>query len=397
MFTQIIIAIFLGILAGIITGLTPGIHINLISAILVASSIFLLRFTEPITLAVFIISMSVIHTFLDTIPSVFLGAPDSATALGVLPGHRFLLKGQGLFAVKLTIIGSFFATIISIIFFPLFVIIISTIYPLISPFIKYFIVAIVLFMILKDRHKIWATIIFAISGILGLLSLNINLTNPLFPLLSGMFGISTLLYSLKDKNNLPQQAEKEEKIPKPLLLKALASGCFSGYLTAVTPALGSGMAAVISSQITRKLGDIGFMILIGSISTFNMILSLVTFYVLDKARNGSIIALQSLIEKINFPQLIVILASVLIAGSIAVFLALNISRIFCKFITRVNYTRLILVIIMFIVSMTILLSGWKGMIILMTSTAVGLIPAIKKTTRTMGMGCLIVPVLSYFF
>ncbi|MFT4304394.1 MAG: tripartite tricarboxylate transporter permease [Candidatus Woesearchaeota archaeon] len=397
MFIEILMAILLGTIAGTFTGLIPGIHINLISAIIIASLSFLLGFTSPFALVVFILSMSIVHTFLDTIPSIFLGAPDSSTALGVLPGHRFLLKGQGLFAVKLTIIGSFFASIISILFFPAFLWIINYVYPIISPYIKYFIVCVVIFMILKDRHKLWAIFIFTISGILGLISLNLQMENPLFPLLSGMYGVSTLLYSLNDKNNLPMQTNTSDKIPIILFIKALFSGCFSGYLTAVTPALGSGMAAVIASQITRKLGDIGFMLMIGSISTFNMVLSLVTFYSLDKARNGSIIAIQELLNGINNIQLIVLLLVVITVGSFSVFLAINISKIFCNIIIKVNYSKLIICIVMFIVSLTIILSGWKGIIILITSSAVGFLPAIKKTTRTMGMGCIIIPVLSYFF
>lgn len=399
MFIETIIAIFGGITSGIITGLTPGIHINLISTMILASSTFLLSYTNPFILSIFIISMSVTHTFLDAIPSIFLGAPDSAQALGVLPGHRFLLKGKGLFALKLTVIGSFGAVVASVLFFPLFILIIKTIYPVVEPYIKYFIVAVVLFMILKDRKKLWAIIVFSTTGLLGLVVFNINnISNPLFPLLSGLFGTSTLLYSLKDKNTLPKQIlETNDEIPKLLAVKALSSGCFSGFLTAVTPGLGAGMAAIISSQITRKLGDIGFMILIGSISTFNMILSLVTYYVLDKARNGSIIAVQKLIDVLSFNQLIIILCVVLIVGSIAVFLTLNFGKLFLVLINKVNYRKLVLSIILFITFLTFILSNSIGLLILITSTAVGLIPAIKKTSRTLGMGCLILPVLVYFF
>lgn len=390
--------IFFGICFGIITGLTPGIHINLISSALIALSPALLIHVSPIMLAVFIISMSVTHTFLDAIPSIFLGAPDSAQALGVLPGHRFLLKGKGFFALKLTLMGSFGATLISILLFPLFVLIVKFTYSIIEMFIPYLIIAVVLFMILRDRKKLWAFFVFCVSGILGLIVLNLpSLNNPLFPLLSGLFGVSTLLYSLKDKNKLPKQKTKlKDKIPKPLLIKALFSGCFSGFITAVMPGLGAGMAAVISSQITRKLGDVGFMMLIGSISTFNFILSLVTFYTIEKARNGSIIAVQKLLEQLTLSNLIIILASVIVVGSLGVFLALNLGKGFIFIVNKINYKKLVLGIIAFIFFLGFVLSGPIGILILLTSTAVGLIPAIVKTTRTMGMGCLIVPVLMYF-
>jgi len=92
MILEILIALLLGVCAGTISGLTPGIHVNLISLILISLSSYFLGFTSPIVLGVFIISMAVTHTFLDSIPSIFLGAPDADMALGVLPGHKLLLK-----------------------------------------------------------------------------------------------------------------------------------------------------------------------------------------------------------------------------------------------------------------------------------------------------------------
>lgn len=398
MFTQITFAIFLGIFAGIISGITPGIHINLVSAMLLASSAVLLRFLSPITLASFIISMSVTHSYLDFISSIFIGAPEESNALGVLPGHRMLLKGKGLFALKLTTLGNYYATLISVFLFPVFMLIIM-IYPYIESYIKYFIVIVVVYMIARDRHKVWACIIFAASGILGLLAFNIPLLkDPLFPLLSGLFGISTLLYSFNDKNNMPEQSEYTDfSISTKLSIKAMLSGCFSGFITAVTPALGSGMASVMSSQITKGLGDAGFMMLLGAIQAFNFNLSLSAYYLLDKARNGSIIVIQQLIEKVTLNDILILLVALLISGSIGVWLAMAIGKLFLKIMNKINYQKLVMCVIAFIILLAFILSGWIGLLLLTTSTAVGLIPAIKKTSRTMAMGCLIVPVIIFLF
>ena len=115
MFLEILLAIFCGCCAGIITGIIPGIHINLVSLLLVSLSGYMLGFTSPLVLAVFIISMAVTHTFLDPIPSIFLGAPDADQALNVLPGHRLLMQGMGYEAVKLTVIGSLLSLILTLI------------------------------------------------------------------------------------------------------------------------------------------------------------------------------------------------------------------------------------------------------------------------------------------
>lgn len=398
MLSEIFIVILLGCLAGTFTGLTPGIHINLLSVALVSASPFFLLYTNPLILTVFIISMSVTHTFIYSIPSIFLGAPESDTALGVLPGHRYLIKGYGLMAVKLTLIGSFGAILMSVFFFPFFIPIVRYGYPLIEGYIAYFLIAIVSFMILRDRKKSWAVFVFLLTGILGLIVLNMpNISNPLFPMLSGLFGISTLLISLNDSQSIPlQKQEQRIKLKKKLTLKALLSGQFSGFLTAILPGLGAATAAVISMQITRKLGDNGFMILLGSISTVNFTLSLATLYVLDRARNGSIIAIRQLIESVNLEILIVFLASALISGCIGVFIVLKLGKLFSENITRIDYKTLVLSVIALITILVIVLTGAIGFLILLTGTAIGIIPAITKVSRTHGMGCLLLPVIMFF-
>src|SRR3989344_7011318 len=106
MILALIAALLLGTIAGTLTGLFPGIHINLISAILVSSlSLPFISSLPIISLIVFIVSMSITHTFLDFIPSILLGAPEEDSFLSVLPGHQLLKKGRGYEAIILTLYG----------------------------------------------------------------------------------------------------------------------------------------------------------------------------------------------------------------------------------------------------------------------------------------------------
>ncbi|MFC1648829.1 tripartite tricarboxylate transporter permease [Nanoarchaeota archaeon] len=395
---QYAIAILAGILSGIVTGLTPGIHINLVSLIVVSTAAFLLNYFSLISLACFIIAMSVTHSFLDAIPGIYLGAPSAEQVLGVLPGHRYLLQGNGLMALKLTLIGSFGALVLSTLMFPAFLLLVKYGYPLIRDYIGYFLVVIVIFMILTDRKPIWALFVFLTSGSLGYVVLNFpRLENPLFPLLSGLFGIATLALSLNRNEKIPDQKTSNLiQIDIWKGIKALFSGQFSGFLTAVLPGVGASMAAVISVQFTRNLGDHGFMVLLGSVNTVNFIMSMATFYVLDKARNGSIIAVQKLLGGIDIPLIIIFLACALIAGSISVYLALKIAVMFGVLVNKVNYTILVMCVIILLLGLTLFLSKLLGLMIVIISTAVGVIPAIVKVKRTHAMGCLMLPVMLYF-
>ena len=93
--------IILGCIAGVFTGLIPGIHMNTVSL----SLIYLMpKNTE---LIYFIIAMSVVHTFVDFIPSILFGAPEAENFLSILPGHKMLLEGKGLEAIKITVLEDY--------------------------------------------------------------------------------------------------------------------------------------------------------------------------------------------------------------------------------------------------------------------------------------------------
>ncbi len=112
---------------GIITGLIPGIHVNLVAYMILSLQTMLFGLITfifgygnisngdvLIVLAALIIGCLITHTFLDFIPSIFLGAPEGETALSVLPGHRLMLQGQGYEAVKCSALGSFSAVIVAL-------------------------------------------------------------------------------------------------------------------------------------------------------------------------------------------------------------------------------------------------------------------------------------------
>lgn len=398
MFINIFIALLLGIVAGIFTGIVPGMHINLVSVLVLAESPFLLKYTNVVCLAVFLISMSVVHTFLSALPAIFLGAPDSDTALNVLPGHRFLLRGRGLAAVKLNLVGCYGALLTCIVLFPVFIFVIGYIYPYIEKVMGYLLLAIVVFMLLRDSKKLWAAAVFLFSGLLGLIVLNWpNLKDPLFPMFSGMFGVSTLLFSLNQRNKIPKQHEHcEIVLKKKEVLKVMLAGNFSGLVCSLLPGLSTSISAVIPLAFMKNLKEDMFLVLLGSINVFNFVLSMATLYVIDKARNGPVVAVQQLVETTTVNQTIIFLAAVLVSGSIAVFLCLIAGKIFAGLVSKVNYRTLVMAVIALISVLVLLLSGVVGFIVLIVSVSIGILAPLLDIKRTHAMGCLLVPCIVYY-
>ncbi len=400
MFAEILIALLLGVIFGVFTGITPGVHINLISLLLLSISSYLLGFVDVITVASFIIAMAITHTFLDAIPSIFLGAPDSDMVLGVLPGHKMLLQGKGYEAVKLTVIGSLFALILGLAIIPMTLPFLERLDKLLSGIIGFVILGVVIFMFYKDKtfDKVLKSIfVFLTAGVLGILVLTMpNLSQPLFPMLSGLFGTSTLVLSMSEKINIPEQKKTDSvRLEGKDALKVLFGGTLSGILVAFLPGVGPAQAAIIGRSFLGRMNHYLFLVLVGGINTANMLFSIATLYALDKARNGAVLVIKEL-TTINLTDMAILLLVALTAGCIAAILTLSISGGFSRLITKVNYSYLCLSIIIFVVLLVIYFSGWLGFIILVVSTLTGIIPALLNVKRSHLMACLLLPVMLFY-
>jgi len=398
MFLEILIAILLGCIMGLVTGLTPGLHINLVALILFSISPFLLGYTNVIAVASFIIAMSITHTFTDFISATYLGAPSDDTALAVLPAHKLLLEGMGHEAIRLATIGSLLCLILTIAIAPLLIFTVPIIFSSLKNYVGWILLAVVIFMILREENlnkKFWAFFVVALSGILGLIVFNIpNLKDPLLPMLSGLFGVSVLLLSLTQKVVLPiQRATEMIKLKTKDTIKSLTSGVASGSLVSIFPGLGPAQAAVISGQFIKRTDTHSYLVLVGGINTVSMILSLITLFTIEKARNGSIIVVQQLMQNIDLNVLILFLSITLIAGGIATFLTMHTSRIFSKIMNKINYSILSVLIIIFIGIMVLYFSGIIGLLILIVATAIGLVPNITDVSRSNSMACLLIPII----
>ncbi|MGD9276147.1 MAG: tripartite tricarboxylate transporter permease [Candidatus Pacearchaeota archaeon] len=394
MLIQIILFLFLGILAGTLTGLIPGIHINTIGVFLIALSASLLTNLNPIYFVVFISSMSITHTFLDFIPSVFLGCPDSDTELSILPGHDLLKQGKAYEAIILTAYGSISAIFILILISYPSILIISKTYFLIEKLIPYILILASLILILIENKKFTASFVFIISGILGYIVLNLeNLNQPLLPLLTGLFGSSALILSIKNKTKIPEQKITK---PKTKILKPVFRSLIASPLCSFLPGMGSGQAAIIGN-INSKLDNKGFLVLIGATNTLVMGFSFILLYIISKTRTGAAVTIKEILGNIETNILILILTIVFISGIISFFLTINLAKFFSNKFKKINYTFLSTITLIILLIIVFILSGFLGILILIISTFTGIYCIQLNIRRTFMMGCLMIPTILFYF
>lgn len=394
MLIEIILALLAGIFVGMFTGLIPGVHINLIGAFIVSLSASLFYLANPIYLVVFIVAMAITHTFVDFIPSIFLGCPDTDTELSILPGHELLKKGEGYEAIILTCYGGLAAIFILVLIAYPSIFIISKTYDLLRSFIPYLLIIISLFLIFSEKNKFSALFVFLLTGFLGLSVLNLSQESEKFllPLLTGLFGSSMLLISIKNKFEVPKQkiTKVKTKILKPLLGAVIASPICS-----FLPGLGSGQAAIIGNTISKS-DTKGFLILLGATNTLVMGFSFISLYVISRTRTGTTAAIQDILGVLSGNMLILILSVVIISGLISFFLAGSLAKYFSQKMKKINYVLLSLITLLLLVIIVFLVSGFLGFLILIASTFTGIYSISLGVRRTNMMGCLLIPTIVFY-
>ncbi len=333
--------------------------------------------------------MAITHTFLDFIPSIFLGCPDTDTELSILPGHEMLKQGKGYEAIILTNYGSLAAILILIVIAFPSIFIISKTYDLIKEFIPYLLILASVLLISLEKRKLKALFVFMLAGILGFLTLNSGVNEPLLPLLTGLFGSSMLVLSIKNKTELPPQvlSTSKERMIKPLLGAIIASP-----LCSFLPGLGSGQAAVIGNIISRTNRK-GFLTLLGATNTLVMGFSFISLYVISKTRTGAAAAIQQIIGALTIEVFILILLTVIVSGIIAFYLTIFLAGFFAKRLHKINYTKLSIITLILLCIIVLAISGLPGFLILIASTLTGIFAISMEVRRTNMMGCLLIPTI----
>jgi len=376
-----IVAVFAGLIVGIVSGLFPGFHTNLVAVIVagVHADVWLA--------SIFLISVAVSRSVVDAVPAVFLGASEEVMAL--LPGHRLLRKGYGVEAVKFCVLGSILGLMAGILLIPLFTLVFPALFSLIRPLLFWILLALV--VILFARDSLWALAVFTLAGALGMLALE-SVREPLFPLLSGLFGASGLLLSLFNKVEIPIQFNTDvlrmRKVP---LFLSVLTGVLAGSIVTLFPGLGPSQAAALAQ--VKRAKSVSYLVLTGAIGTVDVLISLVTFFALSKARNGAVVVIEQLLGTVSQSTLFFLVAVACVAAGFAAIAALCISKWYAALVETVDYFWISSTVLVVLLTMSFLLSGWLGVLIFLTATAIGIIAPLTNVSRSHAMGCLLLPTL----
>ena len=415
-------AVLAGIGVGAIAGLLPGVHVNNTSAILLGLTPALVASGIPaLYVAVMIVASTISQSFLDIVPSIFLGAPDEATALAVLPGHRMLLEGRGVEAVRLSAMGSGLAIGVSLLLMAPLSFFFKALNGPIQDHMGLILLAISALVILSNRGSgpyagagdrlkaiAWAAAIYLTCGILGVVAFSAEgllvplarIAEPqmLLPLLSGLFGAPTLLLSLGAMPAMPPQHKSTLSLPPGNVLKSAIAGTAAGALVSWFPAVSTGVATTITGMLSKKseADDRKYIVSISGVNTANAVFSLVALYVIGHPRSGAVAAAQSALGSIDFQVFILLALAMCLAGALTYPVTVLAGSVAAGIFEKVNYRLLNASVLLFLTAMCLAMTGFLGLAVFVLSAMIGLAPHLVNVRKTCLMGVLLLPCISYF-
>jgi putative membrane protein len=397
---EILLGTLIGVMLGTLSGIIPGVHANTLAGVLLSLQVALLSFFSPLVLAGAMFAALITHTFVDSIPSTFLGIPDADTSLAVLPAHALCLEGNGEEAVRIAALGSACAMVIAI---PLSIICFFLL-PALQPYFDWWIgillIATMGYMIVTSECPGWALALFCVSGILGVFSLRYAFISwhtlagssaILMPLLTGLFGISVLITA--SQGTMPEQHFRGIRMEDRNIMKYSALGTVAGVAVGWLPGLSTASAnSVLASFIGYEKNRRTYILATSAANTSNAFIGLAALFALSRMRNGVMVA----ISELPLPTM----SELTVIGVLAACAAYGITVVLSRSASRLNGIdgRLLNpAVIAFIIILCIILTGPFGVVILILATALGLVPHLVNIPRVFCMGAIIVPVILYSF
>jgi len=411
--------VLLGACLGSLCALIPALHIYNVAGLAVLWLVANPGSVAPEALASFFMGLIVGYAFCNTIPAVFLSAPDDSTIFVVLPAQRYLLEGRGYEAVLLTALGGAGGLLALIGLVPIAPYLLPPLRAVTQPHIHWMLGVIIVFMLMSEWPRggtygspwrrwwgAWRSLLagwltFLLSGLLGLV-LMYRTPVPvemayqnLLPAFVGLFAFPALLIALFTETRLPpQHLSPSLDVTPDLALRGVAAGVMGGLFAAFFPIVTGGIGGFLAGHATAQRDTRLFIIGQGANKVVYYVGSYLLFFVpnLHLARGGMASMISTVFTAYTPATYYSLVAGMAFAGVIALGVLQIFARIFARLAPHLPQRALSGVTLLIMVGIVGWLTGWGGLAVAGVATAIGLIPILWGSRRMNCLGVLLLPV-----
>jgi putative membrane protein len=357
---------------------------------------------------------------LNSIPGIFLAAPDDSTVFVVLPGQKYLLQRRGYEAVVLTGVGGLGGIAVLALLTPFASSLLPALRAILQPHLHWILWAVIAYMLMSEWPKGsdrapagwrrwwdgWKSltaglVTFLLAGLLGFVLLYRSLVpvtvafQNLLPAFAGLFAVPWILQNILSRVEIPEQhIARTVDVTPWLFLRGTLAGAMGGLFAAFFPVVTGGIGGFIAGHATAQRDDRLFIVSQGASKVVYYVGSLLFFFVpgLHLTRGGMAWMLSSLWSS-HAPQTYYqAVAAVILSGVVSLFLLLMMAHVAIKLVGKVRYRWISLGTLGVLLAIVVAMTGWGGLLICAVATGIGLIPVIWGSRRVNCMGVLLLPI-----
>jgi putative membrane protein len=397
----------------------PALHIYNVAGLLVILALKVQGLVAGEVLAMFMLGLVVGYAVLNTIPSVFFGAPDDSTIFIVLPGQKYLMEKRGFEAAVLAGVGGLGGLVVLLLISPLMPRIFPVVRTIVGPHLHWILAAIIVFMLMSEWPKgsdrgrtglakfldAWRSLgagllTFLLSGILGMVLFYSSLVpaevafQNLMPAFIGLFAIPWVLMNLISQTRVPDQhLARSVDLSPGLIARGVGAGALGGLFAAFFPVVTGGIGGFLAGHATAQRDDRLFIVSQGASKLVYYVGAFLFFFVpgLHLTRGGMAWMLSLLYTPYTPATYWSAIAAVILSGALAFVLLLWLSRGAAHLVTRVDYRWISAATLVLLVGVVLALTGWGGLLIAVVATGIGLLPVLWGSRRMNCMGVLLLP------
>lgn len=438
------LAASLGGIVGSLTGLLPGLHPNTLASffgafpqlivlfVFLSSSFSPIPYSSQILFGCFLLGVLISHSMTEMIPTSALGIADGDSISVLLPTQRLFSMGRADLIAECVVLGSVGALLLfTLSFYPVRCVMGSPggLYALIEPYLGEIVLAICIVILLSEsvpKRVAYASILFALSGIIGMVILTLDIPSYInralfgdrwvgdpsiyfLPAFSGFFALPSLLLSRKASHFTVSPATPLS-IPRFSRPKALMRSLFPMILVGWIPGITNSYATRLSERgpelrqpSTESICS--YLVTYSATNIGGSLQSIIALSTILRARNG---ILDSIKNNVSFDVLLWLDPSTLPlaflsfawASVIAIALGVLLFRALCRRMLERRDMRwfngLRVPIMMFILLLSLLTSGPIGLLVSFTCFLLALLAIKMNISRVHLLGFLLVPVIAYF-
>jgi putative membrane protein len=397
----------------------PALHIYNVAGLLIILAPRIEGALPGDMLAMFMLGLVIGYAVVNTIPSVFFGAPDESTLFIVLPAQRYLMQQRGFEASVLTGVGGLGGLLVLLLLAPVMPRVFPVVRVVVGPHMHWILGAIIVFMLMSEWPKgsdrgrtglakfldAWRSLgagilTFLLSGMLGMVLLYSNLVpaerafQNLLPAFVGLFAVPWVLQNLLSQAQVPaQHAGGSVDLSPGLILRGVGAGALGGLFAAFFPVVTGGIGGFLAGHATAQRDDRLFIVSQGASKLIYYVGGFLLFFVpgLHLTRGGMAGMLSILYAPHTPATFWVVISATLICGALAFGLLLGLSRAALRLVTWLDYRWVSAGTLALLVGMVVAVTGWGGLFISVVATAIGLLPVMWGARRMNCMGVLLLP------